>query len=159
MWWIVSSFKCREWDRERELKKVPVSSAANKSPLHKKLQTMEITLKARKSSVCGIWLPNKGHDKYTVRQLFYFLWLLVYILNATLIYFLFVYSFPPLVFHFLVVPSQFSQRGREKVGRSLCNYYSIPDSFYKALNYFVLKTNKQNSDFQPGRIFNCFLIT
>lgn len=30
---------------------------------------------------------------------------------------------------------------------------------YKALNYFVLKTNKQKSDFQPARIFNCFLIT
>lgn len=74
--------------------------------------------------------------------------------------FLFVYSFLPLVFHFFgcsfLVLTKGERKSRALTLRLLLNPRLL---LYKALNYFVLKTNKQKSDFQPGRIFNCFLIT
>lgn len=153
--WIVSNAKGR--------KGVKASASVSCKWKSSATQTFMLCLSNWRSEThhfWGVWLLNKGHDKYTARQLSYFPWLLVYILNATLIYFFVCLLIFPLVFHFLVVPSQFSQRGGRKSRALTLQFLLNPRLFlYKALNYFVLKTNKQKSDFQPGGIFNCFLIT
>lgn len=109
----------------------------------KKFCHRNATTRSEDGHFSGKSLLHRDRHKHTSRQWTYFLSLLVYISNASLISLAFVCLLVFLVFHILGAPSPLFHKGREKVGRSRRNVSSTPGLLlYKALNYFLLNTNK-----------------
>lgn len=144
-WWIASTFRYKRKDRITEQKK------CLRLQLIKVFRAQNCILqrpnrKPKTHHFSGLWLLNKGHDKYTAQAITAFpLAASVYSYCYFNLCFCLFIHFAPVFFFFIYFGCSFPVLTKgERKSRALTFQLLLNPKLllYKALNYFLLKTNK-----------------